>query len=310
MRIVVVAPPDAVSGGSAGDRLLDTLTEVTRIRDEAGRPPLAAPIGLILGSQALLNVLSARRYGTVLDEFRQLVTGGYGTPPGEIDPAVRRAVVLLAGQTPALEHDPPSVEDVREAAEGLASSEEDLVLLAMFGEEAETLLQSIRQRHSREASLLGGDVDAQRGERIRELVKIVQESGVGEIEIEDEGMRVSVRRADEPGTVLVPTATTDFVPDVEDAPAPVVASGTIRVESPMPGVFYRAPQPGALPFVEVGDVVASGQTLCVIEAMKLFNDLKADTDGRVRTIHADNGQAVEFGTLLFELEPIVGPPVV
>ncbi|HEX5027615.1 MAG TPA: hypothetical protein VFV56_02265, partial [Gaiellaceae bacterium] len=184
---------------SAGDRLLDTLTEVARIRDEAGRPPLAAPIGLILGSQALLNVLSARRYGTVLDEFRQLVTGGYGTPPGEIDAGVRRAVELLAGQAP-LEDDPPSVEDVREAAEGLASSEEDLVLLAMFGEEAETLLQTIRQRHSREASLLGGDVDAQRGERIRELVKIVQESGVGEIEIEDEGMRVSVRRADEPGT--------------------------------------------------------------------------------------------------------------
>ena len=185
---------------SAGDRLLDTLTEVARIRDEAGRPPLAAPIGLILGSQALLNVLSARRYGTVLDEFRQLVTGGYGTPPGEIDAGVRRAVELLAGQAPALEDDPPSVEDVREAADGLASSEEDLVLLAMFGEEAETLLQTIRQRHSREASLLGGDVDAQRGERIRELVKIVQESGVGEIEIEDEGMRVSVRRADEPGT--------------------------------------------------------------------------------------------------------------
>jgi oxaloacetate decarboxylase alpha subunit len=282
---------------------------VARIRDEAGRPPLAAPIGLILGSQALINVLSARRYGTVLDEFRQLVTGGYGTPPGEIDPAVRRAVELLAGQAPALEDDPPSVEDVREAAEGLASSEEDLVLLAMFGEEAETLLQTIRQRHSREASLLGGDVDAQRGERIRELVKIVQESGVGEIEIEDEGMRVSVRRADEPGTVLVPTATTD-VQAAEDAAATVVTSGTIRVESPMPGVFYRAPQPGAPPFVEVGDVVATGQTLCVIEAMKLFNDLKADADGRVRTIHVDNGQAVEFGTLLFELEPIIGPPVV
>ena len=74
------------------------------------------------------------------------------------------------------------------------------MLLAMFGDEAETLLQTIRQRHSREASLLGGDVDAQRAERIRELVKIVQESGVGEIEIEDEGMRVSVRRADEPGS--------------------------------------------------------------------------------------------------------------
>ena len=122
-------------------------------------------------------------------------------PPAPIEPKVRRAVELLAGEAPSLEEDPPSAEDVREAAEGLASSEEDLVLLAMFGDEAETLLQTIRQRHSREATLLGGDVDAQRAERIRELVKIVQESGVGEIEIEDEGMRVSVRRADEPGLV-------------------------------------------------------------------------------------------------------------
>ena len=166
---------------AAGDRLLDTLTEVARIRADAGWPPLAAPIGQILGSQALLNVLSARRYGTVLDEFRMLVTGGYGTPPAPIDPSVRRAVELLGGaDRPSLEEDPPSAEDVREAAEGIASSEEDLVLLAMFGDEAETLLTTIRQRHSREATLLGGDVDAQRAERIRELVKIVQESGVGE----------------------------------------------------------------------------------------------------------------------------------
>jgi oxaloacetate decarboxylase alpha subunit len=291
---------------SAGDRMLDTLAEVIRIREESGRPPLAAPIGQILGSQALLNVLSARRYGTVLDEFRQLVTGGYGTPPAAIEPSVRRAVELLGGDAPSLDEDPPSAEDVREAAEGLASSEEDLVLLAMFGEEAESLLHTIRQRHSREASLLGGDVDAQRGERIREIVKIVQESGVGEIEIEDEGMRVAVRRADEPGALPVPTG----VPEQDPDGAPVASGGTIRVESPMVGIFYRAPQPGAPPFVEVGDVVAAGQVLCVLEAMKLFNELKADLDGRVRTIHADNGQAVEFGTLLFELEPVGGPPVV
>ena len=295
---------------AAGDRLLDTLTEVVRIREDAGWPPLAAPIGQILGSQALLNVLSARRYGTVLDEFRLLVTGAYGTTPGETDPAVRRAIELLGGDAPALDDDPPSVEDVREAADGLASSEEDLVLLAMFGEEAETLLQTIRQRHSREASLLGGDVDAQRGERIRELVKIVQESGVGEIEIEDEGMRVSVRRADEPGTAAVPAVSGVALAEADLAAERAHAVGTIRVESPMVGVFYRASQPGAPPFVEVGDVVAAGQTLCVLEAMKLFNELKADADGRVRTIHADNGQAVEFGTLLFELDPIDAPPVV
>jgi oxaloacetate decarboxylase alpha subunit len=292
---------------AAGDRLLDALTEVVRIREEAGWPPLAAPIGQILGSQALLNVLSARRYGTVLDEFRQLVTGAYGTPPAPIEPGVRRAVELLGADAPSLDDEPPSADDVREAADGLASSEEDLVLLAMYGNEAETLLQSIRQRHSREASLLVGDVDVERAERIRELVRIVQESGVGEIEIEDEGMRVSVRRADEPGTTLLPA-------DVAVASAPaevavqVAEAGTIRVESPMVGVFYRSPQPGAPPFVEVGDVVTAGQVLCVLEAMKLFNELKAEADGRVRSIHADNGQPVEFGTLLFELEPIAAPP--
>ena len=298
---------------AAGDRLLDTLTEVVRIRADAGWPPLAAPIGQILGSQALLNVLSARRYGTVLDEFRMLVTGGYGTPPAPIDPSVRRAVELLGGSDgPSLEEDPPSAEDVREAADGIASSEEDLVLLAMFGDEAETLLTTIRQRHSREATLLGGDVDAQRAERIRELVKIVQESGVGEIEIEDEGMRVSVRRADEPGVAPASvTAAAGGVAIAElDGPEGSAQSPIARIESPMVGIFYRAPQPGAPPFVAVGDVVAAGQTLCLLEAMKLFNELKTDVDGRVRAIHVEDRQPVEFGTLLFEIEPVGGPPVV
>jgi acetyl-CoA carboxylase biotin carboxyl carrier protein len=91
---------------------------------------------------------------------------------------------------------------------------------------------------------------------------------------------------------------------------PGPSNGAVRVESPMVGVFYRSPEPGAPPFVEVGDVVATGQTLCLIEAMKLFNELKAEADGRVKAIHADNAQPVEFGTLLFELEPVLGPPSV
>ena len=293
---------------AAGDRLLDTLTELQRIREEAGWPPLASPIGQILGSQALLNVLSARRYGTMHDEFRQLVEGAFGTPPAPIEASVLRAVELLGDGGAPLDDDPPSAEDVREAAEGLAASEEDLVLIALFGEEAEILLQSIRQRHSRESSLLAGDVDVQRAERIRELVKIVQESGVGEIEIEDEGMRVSVRRADEPGGVVAIQGAT-----AEDEPAvlePVDPGGVVRVESPMVGVFYRSSDPGTPPFVEVGDVVGAGQTLGLLEAMKLFNELKADVDGRVRSIHVDNAQPVEYGTLLFELEPVSGPPIV
>ena len=163
-------------------------------------------------------------------------------------------------------------------------------------------------RGHRRHRLVAEDADAERGERIRELVKIVQESGVGEIEIEDEGMRVSVRRADDPGAF-------PFSPAVEtDAQAPTperrATDGVVRVESPMVGVFYRAPNPGAPAFVDVGETVVPGQTLCVLEAMKLFNELKAETTGSVRAIHVENAQPVEFGQLLFEIDPILVPPAV
>ncbi len=293
---------------AAADRLEDVLEEAGRVRAEAGWPPLAAPIGQILASQALLHVLEARRYGTVLDEFRALVQGAYGATPEPIDPTVVRAIELLAPRT-GLDDDPLTAEDVREAAEGLAASEEELVLIAMFGFEAEELLKMIRARHSRDGALIAEDADAERGERIRELVKIVQESGVGEIEIEDEGMRVSVRRADEPVVAgPVPVATYGVEPVAPtDTHEP---DGVTRVESPMVGVFYRAASPGEPAFVDVGDTIVQGQTLCLLEAMKLFNELKADVEGTIRSIHVENAQPVEFGQLLFEIEPVLAPPAV
>jgi oxaloacetate decarboxylase alpha subunit len=291
---------------AAGDRLLEVLEEVRRVRSEAGWPPLAAPIGQILASQALVNVLSARRYGAVVDEFRGLVQGRYGSPPAEIDGGVARAVALLTNGEPP-DGDPPTAEDVRAEAAGLAASEEELVLLAMFGDEAETLLRSIRARHTRDDALLGGEVDTSRAERIRELVRIVQESGVAEVEIEDEGMRVSVRRRDE--LPLPAAAPPEGLPQLDEAPVLVAERhGLVRVESPMVGTFYRAPEPGSPAFVEVGDVVAAGQTLCILEAMKLMNEVKSEVDATVRAIHVENAAPVEFGQLLFELEPIAAPP--
>ena len=296
---------------AAADRLLEVLEEVGRVRAEAGWPPLAAPIGQILASQALLHVLEARRYGSVIDEFRELVQGGYGETPEQVDATVERAVELLSPPGQFVE-DPVTTEDVREQAEGLAASEEELVLIAMFGSDAEELLKVIRARHDRGSVLVAEDADAERGERIRELVKIVQESGVGEIEIEDEGMRVSVRRADEPvapSAIPLPPAVTAESDSVVSTSA-IPTDGVTRVESPMVGVFYRAPNPGAPSFVDVGDTVVPGQILCILEAMKLFNELKAETAGVVRAIHAENAQAVEYGQLLFELEPVASQPVV
>jgi oxaloacetate decarboxylase alpha subunit len=296
---------------AAADRLDEVLEELTRIRSEAGWPPVAAPIGQILGSQALVHVLSATRWGTVVDELRALLEGRFGAPPGPIDPTLRRAVSLIAeGAQPEPE---TPLSELRTEAEGLASSEEELLLLALFGEEAEALLTSVRARARGDEGLAGGGLDQTRAERVRELVRVVQETGVGEITIEEAGTRVSVRR-----TVTDEIASTPAAPaqapleqaaTTEEPLAPPASDGFLRVEAPMVGTFYRAPEPGARPFVEEGDAVAPGDTLCILEAMKLMNHVKADIEGIVRVIHAENAQPVEFGQLLFELEPVLPRPL-
>ena len=294
----------------AGDRLDDVLDELFRVREEVGWPPLAAPIGQILGSQALLNVLSGTRYQTMIDELRALVAGRYGSPPGPIDPTVRRAAELLADGVP--EPEPIDLEQLTDEAEGLAASDEELLLLALFGDEARPLLEAIRGRHTGADSLGASGVDQARAERIREVVRIVQESGVGEITIDEGGMRVSVRRTPDPiEPVLASAAPQDAATEAEEAFSQQEAAGDgiVRVEAPMVGTFYRAPQPGAPPFVEEGDAVGPGQTLCILEAMKLMNEVKADLEAVVRAIHVGNAEAVEFGQLLFELEPINGRPL-
>ena len=201
---------------------------------------------------------------------------------------------------------------MREAADGLAASEEDLVLLAMFGKEAEALLQMIRQRHSRESLLLGGeDVEVERAERIRELVKIVQESGVGEIEIEDEGMRVSVRRADEArlaGRHPAIAASRRRPRSTRPAPPPVAADGSCGSSR-----RWSASSTGA------------GAGLAGVRRGRRRRHRRSDAlpargdealqraEGRDATVASARstsrtGRPVEFGTLLFELEPIRATP--
>jgi oxaloacetate decarboxylase alpha subunit len=289
------------------DRLDEVLDELTELRRECGWPPLASPIGQILGSQAVLHVLSAQRWQIVVDELRDLIEGRLGSPPGEIDPVVRRAVQLI-GQGAERDDGPVELEDVRGAAEGLATSDEELLLLALFGEEAEPLLRSIRSRGDAEG-LAGAGLEQGEAERIRELIRIVQESGIGEVTIEEGETRVTVRRSDE--ISAVPVAGLAVGPEASDMAGPIAppADGTIRVESPMVGTFYRAPEPGAAPFVEEGDPVAPGQTLCILEAMKLMNEVKADVEAVVRKVCVENAQPVEYGQLLFELEPLNGRPL-
>jgi oxaloacetate decarboxylase (Na+ extruding) subunit alpha len=298
-----------------GDRLDAVLEELTAIRAECGWPPLAAPIGQVLASQALVHVLSAQRWTLVVDEIRDLVSGRYGSPPQDVDPRVRRSIELL-GVAEAVNGAPEALDDIREAAEGLASSEEELLLLALFETDAESLLRAIRSRGRRD-DLEGAALERSESERIRELIRVVQESGIGEVTIEEGERRVTVRRTDEAAAaaaaapLAAAAAAAVPAPDagVPEAPIPPHAEEVIRVESPMVGTFYRAPAPEAPPFVEEGDAVAPGQTLCILEAMKLMNEIKADREALVRRICVENGEAVEYGQLLFELEPPNGRPL-
>ena len=146
--------------------------------------------------------------------------------------------------------------------------------------------------------------------KLKTLIDLVAESGISELEVtEGDG---KVRIVKQPPQVLAPVAMPQFqalptaaapmagaaAPAAAAEAAPQLPAGHV-VTSPMVGTFYRAPSPGAAPFVNVGDTVKEGQTVCIIEAMKLLNEIECDKAGVIKEILVENGQAVEYGQPLF-----------
>jgi oxaloacetate decarboxylase alpha subunit len=279
----------------AADRLDEVLEEFKQVRLDCGVPPLAQPVGGILAGQAVRHVLSARRWDEVSPDMRDYLSGIYGNPPQEIAPAAAAHADPNAAVDPS-----PDLDQMR--AEGLAASEEDLLLIALFGDDASRLLATLRGRGDREDAERDG-LERSQSQRIRELIEMVEGSDVGELTVEDAGVRITVRRQDE--RPLAPVAASPAVAPADngaaDSAAPSV-SQTVTVPSPMVGTFYRSPSPTAEPFVSEGDTVAVDQVLCVLEAMKLFNELKSEHAGVIRAVLVGNAEPVEYGQPLFELE--------
>lgn len=147
--------------------------------------------------------------------------------------------------------------------------------------------------------------------KLKTLIDLVSESGVAELEITEGEDRVRIVNRNgaapvqvhQPVTVAQPMPVPVPAPEVTPAPAPTAPQQTgTPLTSPMVGTFYRAPSPGADPFVKVGDTVKKGQVVCIIEAMKLLNEVEADMDGTVKEVCVENGQPVEFGQSLFIIE--------
>ena len=147
--------------------------------------------------------------------------------------------------------------------------------------------------------------------KIKSLIQLLEESDVAELEITEgeESVRISragpapaVVPAPAPAAVAAPAAPAPGVPEPEAAePAAAALPEGHVVASPMVGTFYAAPSPDAKPFVQVGSRVAEGDTLCIVEAMKMLNQIEADRDGVVRAVLADNAAPVEYGQALFVL---------
>ena len=144
--------------------------------------------------------------------------------------------------------------------------------------------------------------------KLKKLIDLVEDSGIAELEVTEGEEKVKIVRSGKEVVVVSPSAAPVIplpAPGAGAAPAPASSPAQTAepptsleghiVKSPMVGTFYRAGSPGAKPFVEVGDTVKVGQTICVIEAMKLMNELEADKDGVIKAIMVENAQPVEYG---------------
>jgi acetyl-CoA carboxylase biotin carboxyl carrier protein len=136
---------------------------------------------------------------------------------------------------------------------------------------------------------------------LKALLRLMEGNDVEELEVEEGGRRIRIRRRSAPP--LVPPAAMVAASHVSAPAAAPDTTGLVGVESPMVGTFFRAPAPGAEPYVKEGDLVQKGTVLCVIEAMKLMNEVESEIKGRIARIPAQNGQPVEFGQTLFLIEP-------
>jgi len=139
---------------------------------------------------------------------------------------------------------------------------------------------------------------------IKDMISLMNDNGLAELEIEKDGMRIRLKKSG-----------TGYEKAVEFSPHPPAVAhhtseakpqekaNTIEIKSPMVGTFYRSPSPEAPAYVNVGDNIEVGHVLCIIEAMKLMNEIKSEVKGKIIDIHVENAEPVEFGHLLFVVEP-------
>ena len=144
-------------------------------------------------------------------------------------------------------------------------------------------------------------------ENLKEIIELLKETDITELQVEKDGTKVKIKREKYMQSIEIPAQRPSVIPSQETIVKEIVADEAeqrlITITSPIVGTFYRSPSPEALSFIEIGQKVKKGQVLCIIEAMKLMNEIECEADGIVVKALVDNGQPVEYGEPLFLVDP-------
>jgi oxaloacetate decarboxylase (Na+ extruding) subunit alpha len=324
------------------ERIHDVLEEIPKVRAELGYPPLVTPTSQIVGTQAVLNVLCGVRYKLVPGEVKAYVRGLYGRPPAPIDAEIQKKIIgaeepLTVRPADILE---PGLAKAERESAGLARSPEDVISYAIFPQVAKKFFEERQsgvitregpkeKKDTKEtkqtkdiketkATLLSKEDSTLNLQEIKELIKMIDETEISELNLESDGVKISIRKGPSVATgfpvtatarqegaerAVVP-ATVSYSPSLEtiSAPEPVALDKGSMITSPMVGTFYSSQSPEALPFVKLGQVIEVGQPVCIVEAMKLMNEIESEIEGKILQILVENGQPVEYGQPLFIIE--------
>jgi oxaloacetate decarboxylase alpha subunit len=317
----------------ASDRLDEVLEEIPRVRKDMGYPPLVTPTSQIIGIQAVLNVLMGEKYKLCPGEVKDYVRGLYGRPAVPISKEIKEKIIgsekVITGRPADLLE--PGWEKGKQEISNITDNDEDILTYILFPQVA---LKFFDYRQNRDAEdipqilskdevgeelkqeeavtkpiprikkrLVHGEDDDMKIDEIRELILLLDQTSLTELEVQNQDYRLSLRKSTGAGREVTPSSDSVVFPTTkEEEPEVEDNENIVEVTSPMVGTFYQAPSPDAGPFVQVGDHVEPGQTLCIIEAMKLMNEIKAEFAGTVVAIAVDNSEPVEFGQVLFLLE--------
>jgi oxaloacetate decarboxylase (Na+ extruding) subunit alpha len=292
------------------------LEEVFKIKNEIGNPTLATPIGQIIGSQAILNsVISDSRWEIICDEIKKLIWDYYGKIPGKINKKILDKLESLPDSSD-LKNNLKVIdiyEQYKDELISLSDREEDVLCYCFYPEKTRKFLERKRASQKKTQSIkdsepitrnidFKGKMNVQQAKlnnidikKIREITNLVETSNIEEIKLEVEGVKISISN---PGNRPAEKPAIKDKPSISEEKK---SSDLIEIKSPIVGIFYLSPSPDSSPFINIGDSVKKGDTLCLIEAMKLMNKINSEYNGRITDILVSNEEAVEFDQTLMIL---------